>query len=175
MELEGVKFKVLTNYSNTNFPSCIKCGFSDIRALCLDHINGDGRIHRKSLKYGKGKNLYKTLLKDNFKCDFELQTLCFNCNTIKLFENRENKYERTKEWKLNISKSLKGKPRLKGKRSSRARQVSQFSIEGNFIKTWDYIKEAELFYNKNINSKNIVACCNNRQHTAYGYVWCHSN
>ena len=173
MKTIEIKNLVLTHYSKTSYPSCNNCGFSDIRALCLDHINGDGKIHRKSLKYGKGLNLYKTLYKNDFKCDFELQTLCFNCNTIKLFENRENIYTRTAEWKANISKALTGEIREKGERSRRARKVIQFSLDGDEIKIWGCIKDAESYYNSNKNAKNIVACCNNRQHTAYGFIWTH--
>ena len=86
MELNEIKHKVLTHFSNENYPCCKKCGYNDIRALCLDHIDGNGNKHRKKGKYLKGINLYKHLLKNNFKCEYNLQTLCFNCNQIKVFD-----------------------------------------------------------------------------------------
>lgn len=53
---------------------CIKCGFSDIRALQFDHINGDG-----------GKLGYRlTFYRDNPEFTKKtLQVLCANCNFIK--------------------------------------------------------------------------------------------
>ncbi|MGK2864909.1 MAG: hypothetical protein ACSLE0_23455 [Chitinophagaceae bacterium] len=175
MELEEIRTLVLTHYSIKEYPCCVKCGFSDERALCLDHVNGDGNLHRSTGKYLKGINLYKKLYKNNFKCDYDLQTLCSNCNTIKVIEEKELCYKRNNIWKNNISKALKGKKGVKGKNSNRARKVAQFSLEGNLIKEWDYIKEAELNFNSNTNAKNIVACCNNRQQTAYGFIWQHIN
>lgn len=63
---------------------CIRCSFSDIRALQIDHINGDGTIERKSLSPCK---LYKLALNNPTK----YQVLCANCNWIKRVENKENK------------------------------------------------------------------------------------
>lgn len=62
----------------------------------------------------------------------------------------------------------------KGIKSRRRKDVYQYDLNNNLIKKWECIKIAESFYNKNPKSKNIVACCNNRQCTAYGYIWKHS-
>jgi len=62
---------------------CVKCGFSDDRALQLDHINGGGkkdRIHRS------WQVMYKEIISGK---DTSIQLLCANCNWIKRFENRE--------------------------------------------------------------------------------------
>src|SRR5208283_3808686 len=42
------KLEVLTHYSD-GLPTCNKCGFIDIRALSIDHINSGGTKHRKEL------------------------------------------------------------------------------------------------------------------------------
>ena len=68
---------------------CKNCGISDIRVLCLDHIDGNGNIHRKN-GGKKGINLYKNLYKHNFISDYNFQVLCANCNMIKFFENKES-------------------------------------------------------------------------------------
>jgi len=66
---------------------CVRCGFSDERALQIDHINNDG--YKDAKKNGKGaswwylKNVYKSLLKGEKK----YQVLCANCNWIKRTEN----------------------------------------------------------------------------------------
>jgi hypothetical protein len=170
-----IKNAVLSYFSKSDIPCCVNCGYEDIRALCLDHVNGDGGAHRKGLKNNKkGYNLYNFLYRNNFKCDYALQTLCFNCNQVKIFTDKEGCYTRTQEWKDKISKSLKNIKKPTGSKSSRAVKVNQYSQEGYLIKTWNCIKDAERFYNPNTNSKNIVAACNGRQHTAYGYTWIHT-
>ncbi len=65
---------------------CIRCGFTDTRALQIDHINGGG--NKEAEKIGRIK-IYMKAIKN---IDKEYQLLCANCNWIKLFENGE--YER---------------------------------------------------------------------------------
>lgn len=62
-------------------PVCKRCGFSDVRALQIDHINGGGNKERKS----KTSYLPK-LIKEN---PSNYQILCANCNWIKRVENSE--------------------------------------------------------------------------------------
>jgi hypothetical protein len=63
------------------------CGFSDLRALSIDHIAGDGAAHRREI--GAGAALYRFLKKNNFPPGF--QTLCMNCQWIKRFQNGEHR------------------------------------------------------------------------------------
>lgn len=66
---------------------CVKCGFSDNRALQLDHINGGGVKHRQTFK---ATDTYYLYYLNNIKLAHqELQVLCANCNWIKRFENNE--------------------------------------------------------------------------------------
>ena len=71
---------------------CIKCGFSDRRALQIDHINGGGNKERDS---GIGTTQYYTRI---VRGSTDYQLLCANCNWIKRTENNEvsNKYRRLK-------------------------------------------------------------------------------
>ena len=66
---------------------CVKCGFSDIRALQIDHVNGDGSKERKARKY-KG-NFHAHVLKSFLAGENKYQLLCANCNWIKRVENNE--------------------------------------------------------------------------------------
>lgn len=72
--------------------SCIQCGFDDLRALHIDHINGGGNKHRKSLN-GASTTYYRNLLKeleaDSIQFAKKYQLLCANCNGIKMHENSE--------------------------------------------------------------------------------------
>jgi len=67
---------------------CLLCGFSDIRALQIDHINGDGYLERKQkLKGSKFYSLIANLSDAGLKQKYQL--LCANCNAIKTAENEE--------------------------------------------------------------------------------------
>ncbi|MCK9370314.1 helix-turn-helix domain-containing protein [Candidatus Dojkabacteria bacterium] len=57
---------------------CNRCGFSDLRALQIDHINGGGS--KEITKY------YKKMIKE---APGKYQILCANCNWIKRVENNE--------------------------------------------------------------------------------------
>lgn len=59
---------------------CVMCGFDNIIALELDHINGDGKLDRKTFgRYGTLRYYYNNQdkLKEN------IQVLCANCHRIK--------------------------------------------------------------------------------------------
>ena len=64
---------------------CVKCGFSDKRALHIDHVNGNGAKDRR--RFPCVKAYYRYLLSDGTKEDY--QVLCANCNMIKKAENHE--------------------------------------------------------------------------------------
>lgn len=68
---------------------CIRCGFNDIRALQLDHINGGGLREVKI----KGNNIvmYLSYSKNHDELKSKLQVLCANCNWIKRAENKEHR------------------------------------------------------------------------------------
>lgn len=66
---------------------CKKCGFSDYRALQIDHINGGGS---KEYKAASSKSTYhRTLYKDVRENSQKYQLLCANCNWIKRYEEGE--------------------------------------------------------------------------------------
>ena len=76
------KITVLTHYGNGKC-ACVKCGYSDLRALSIDHINGGGRKHNEEIK----ERIYDWLIKNNFPDGY--QTLCMNDQWIKRAENNE--------------------------------------------------------------------------------------
>jgi hypothetical protein len=63
--------------------TCVRCGFSDPRALQVDHIHGGGGVERRIL--GNGALLRKVLA--DTKGLYQL--LCANCNSIKRYEEKE--------------------------------------------------------------------------------------
>ena len=61
---------------------CVCCGESQIEFLTIDHINGDGHLHRR--KVGKGRRIYNDLIRLGFPKD-NYRLLCFNCNIARGF------------------------------------------------------------------------------------------
>jgi hypothetical protein len=57
---------------------CACCGEKQAQFLCIDHVNNDGNVHRKTLQTN---NIYRWLLRNDFPVGF--QVLCFNCNMAK--------------------------------------------------------------------------------------------
>lgn len=66
---------------------CSICGFSDERALCIDHIHGGGNIERK--KFSNYFMNLKYILKQLKTGSKDYQLLCYNHNRIKSIENKE--------------------------------------------------------------------------------------
>lgn len=85
--VESIRLKrkkmIVAHYTN-NKMCCSRCGFSDITALSVDHINGDGNKHRKEIE---SSGLHRWLIKNNMPIGFQI--LCMNCNFIKRIENKE--------------------------------------------------------------------------------------
>ena len=78
------RLTVLKFYSS-EIPHCACCGEKEIKFLSIDHINGGGSQHRRSMgmKKGKGGNINHWIIKNNFPTGF--QVLCHNCNMAKGF------------------------------------------------------------------------------------------
>lgn len=73
-----IKTEVFSYYSKGT-PICNCCGINEIVFLTIDHINGGGRKHIKSIvEIRGGTNFYRWLRKNNYPDGF--QVLCYNCN-----------------------------------------------------------------------------------------------
>lgn len=77
-ELKRLAYDLLGNI-------CSRCGESRIPVLSIDHINGDGAIHRKSLN-GSTIKFYKDVIRDG---KVRFQILCMNCQWMKRHERKE--------------------------------------------------------------------------------------
>lgn len=67
---------------------CVHCGFSDIRALQIDHVYDNGSQERK--KFRSYSSYYKNILKKIKSGSKDYQCLCANCNVIKEWERRRS-------------------------------------------------------------------------------------
>lgn len=79
---------------------CVRCGFSDERALQIDHPKGDGYLERKM--YYSNYTYYRRIALCELKGDHQL--LCANCNLIKARENDELNGQRVKNNDLSSTK-----------------------------------------------------------------------
>lgn len=77
---------------------CVRCGFSDWRALQVDHVNGDGNKERSGKQFDReyrgyrSHNNYSLLnaIQESLRNgENKYQLLCANCNWIKKYENNE--------------------------------------------------------------------------------------
>lgn len=71
-----IKHKVFSHYCNQVEPFCECCHEARIEFLSLDHINGGGTRHRKTI--GGGQMTYRWIIKNNYPAGFRV--LCHNCN-----------------------------------------------------------------------------------------------
>lgn len=81
------KAKVFDHYGR----ACSRCGFDDMRALTIDHVDQGGFDHKRSNgKRFKGAHLYRWLVWNGFPMGF--RTLCCNCQSI-VFAEHEGRNE----------------------------------------------------------------------------------
>lgn len=76
---KNTKEVVFEHYGN----ACACCGEDEQEFLTIDHIHNNGSKHRKENDTGKGFNLYRWLINNNYPSGFQL--LCWNCNCAKQF------------------------------------------------------------------------------------------
>jgi len=75
---QRLKLSILKHYSAEN-PFCACCGEREMAFLSIDHINGGGTQHRRTI--GRGKRFYVWLKQKGFPKGY--QVMCFNCNVAK--------------------------------------------------------------------------------------------
>ena len=70
-----LRLDILSHYGG----KCVWCGETRTEFLAMDHINGGGNIHRKSIT----TTIYRWLKANNYPDTFQI--LCHNCNASKSF------------------------------------------------------------------------------------------
>jgi len=75
-----IRLTVLLYYSGYP-PKCACCGETTLKFLGIDHINKNGKKHRREANIHGGRGLYVWLRKNHFPEGF--QVLCHNCNFAK--------------------------------------------------------------------------------------------
>lgn len=89
-------------------------------------------------------------------------------------ENKQNNKVDNLEWctyKYNLNYGTKIDRYKKTMRLNYGRQINQYDLQGNFIKKWNSVIEAEEYLNKKRASVGICSCCKGRLKKSYGYRW----
>ena len=62
---------------------------------------------------------------------------------------------------------------MRGNPPPRRRAIQQFSLDNTFIKEWDYVSEAENYYNRmlGLKYKGLISTNIKKNKQAYGYIW----
>lgn len=87
---EFKKYKMFSNKELRSLVMCLlgercaKCGYSDSRALQIDHIDGGGSKERREIG---ARGILIKILEHGIS---GYQVLCYNCGQIKRIENRED-------------------------------------------------------------------------------------
>jgi hypothetical protein len=91
---QELKEQVLMYYGKGKL-ECVLCHYNNKDALSIDHINGNGAKHRRSLKtYSIGSLFYRWLKRNNFPKGF--RTLCMNCQFIERAKRYDKKFPKVK-------------------------------------------------------------------------------
>ena len=88
-----------------------------------------------------------------------------NCvNNLEWVTNEENMQHSWKTGLRSINKSYKY-----GKNNALSIKVNQYSLSGDFIKTWFCLMDIKR--ELGFSPSNIIACCKHRRSIANGYIW----
>ena len=74
------QIQALEYYSGFSPPKCVLCGYTNLLALQLDHINGDGASFRRQNEHATGKSLCLFLRKRSWPNGYRV--LCANCQCL---------------------------------------------------------------------------------------------
>jgi len=74
-----LRLDTLLQYSRGKL-ECACCGERELTFLTLDHVNGDGAQHRRSLSADTGASFYRALKMLGYPDDPPLEVVCQNCN-----------------------------------------------------------------------------------------------
>lgn len=80
-----LKQSIMQHYGNGK---CLMCGFANIQALTIDHVNGGGSNHRKTIGVTGSYSFYRWLVNNQYPDGY--QCLCMNCQMIKRHNRKEH-------------------------------------------------------------------------------------
>lgn len=166
----GNKVKLLKQNTNQGYKQVTLCKNGKMKTC---------KVHRLvAMAFISNPNNYKEVNhkdenpSNNDVSNLEWCTSEYNNNygtrTKRASESKRGKHC-SEETKKKISKTKKGK--YKGKDSPNAKPILMYDKEGNFIKRFECIHDANEYLGKGRYCSNITMCLTGRRKTAYGYVF----
>lgn len=163
-----------TGETKTIKPRTSKLGYKGVN-LCKNGKCKSCYIHRLvALAFIPNPNNYPVVNhkdenpKNNTVENLEWCTQEYNNNygtrNEKLSKAKKGKHH-TEETKRKISKGHKGKNHPK------AKPILMSTLDGEFIRRFECVADANEFLDKDRQNKNICKCARGEQKTAYGYIW----
>lgn len=181
-------WKEITNYEGLYEVSNLG-RIKSLKRITNGEKYGVHKLNEKILKNGKCGNYNIVVLRKNGKS----KTLYVHRLVAKAFINNPNNYKEVNhkdgnttnnnvenlEWCnrsynikhsyviLNRKKAIQG---LKEYIKKHKKKVNQYDLDGNYIRSWNCIKDAENFYGIKSIGK-ICICCQHKRKSAFGYKW----
>lgn len=135
----------------------IKNGYKD--NLTIDRINVNGNYEPNNCRWATKKEQANNTRNIHYiTYNGETHNLTEWSKLLKIKLSTLSRRINTNKW--NIEKSFT-------KKTTKYKSVLQYDINGNFIKRWNSIKEAQSYINKG----SIINCCRKKNKTAGGYIW----
>lgn len=158
-------FEGIYQISNTGFVKSLRT--NNIR---ISGNNGNGYRYVPLSKHGKVKNHYI----------HRLVALAFIPNPLKKYTvnhsdgNKNNNHVDNLEWATQSENSQHGFDnglikQKKGAKNPNSKKIIQFTMDMNFIREYDYIREAEKI--TGIKSQNIGMACMGKYKQSGGFIW----
>lgn len=85
-------------------------------------------------------------------------------------ENKQNNCVNNLEWCTHEYNNNYGTKPMKIAKGN-SKKVNQYDLDGNFIKQWESLMEAERYLKIKKSHVGISACCKGKIKTSYGYRW----
>lgn len=148
-------------YGRRNLNTGTLCNLRPGGEWCPTGLSVKGYNQKAILQYDLEGNFIKEW-ESGYKIEQELKIYS---SYIKLVVKGKGSHSHNYQWRY----KTENYPLKIEKVTIRKREVSQYNLNGEFIKKYDTIKEAAL--NNNISTSDIILCCQKQRGTAKNFQW----
>ena len=137
------------------------------------YTGGRSKIDRARKKYNF---MYEVLLRNQYS-GIEAATLDLNkweTYYIGYYDTYKNGYNSTLGSRVSsslkgIAKSVEHRKKLSESKKNSGHKILQYSLTGEYIKTWDNIDEVAKTLG--VSRESIAGCCRGKSKTAHKFIW----